>query len=345
MIIFVTGISGFIGQTIAAKAVAKDIAVIGSTRGEGKGGEGAKGEITIVGGLDLMNDSAETWAAAFKKYGVQVVLHVASPYILEVTDPQKQLVEPAVQGTTKILEAAASCESVRRVVLTSSFAAITDSPTPGHVYTEDDWNTTSSLTRNPYYYSKVQAERAAVEFVEKRDDLSFDLVRICPYMVIGRSERWTANESNRILSAVLNGEYPALFAFEWGIVSVEDVADAHVNACEESVPADRYLLIGGSMTMKDIVTELRDELPDYSRRLPTTDLTGGFGNAVMKLGSFTRPKYTGQWIRHNIGRGVKYDVSRSAAVLPNGYRDVKQVVREAAQFCVESGDVKPLPSR
>jgi len=343
MIIFITGVSGFIGQTIAAKAVAQGVAVIGSTRGSGNGGDGSPGKLTIVGDLDLTKNSVAQWTALFDKYGVQVVLHVASPYILNVTDPQAQLVQPAVAGTTKILEAAASCESVRRVIVTSSFAAITDSPVRDHVYTEEDWNTTSSLSRNPYYFSKVSAERAAVNFMaEHNDDVHFDLVRMNPYMVVGRSERWTANESNRILSSVLNGEYPALLALQWGFVSVEDVADAHVAACAESVPAGRYLLIGGSLTMKEVVAELRDELPEYSARLPTTDLTGPFGNALTKVASFAQPKYTGQWIRTNVGRTVKYDVSKSAAVLPNGYRDVKAVVRDAARFCIENNDVKPL---
>jgi dihydroflavonol-4-reductase len=85
-------------------------------------------------------------------------------------DAQKDLVDPAVKGTTNVLHTCARTPDLRRVVLTSSVAAITDSPKPEHTYTEADWNEESSLDRNPYYYSKAMAERAAWDFVEKLKD-------------------------------------------------------------------------------------------------------------------------------------------------------------------------------
>ena len=112
------------------------------------------------------------------------MLHTASPYILTVTNPQQDLVvsikfyqkksqkilkkstnekDPAVNGTINVLEICNELD-VKRVVLTSSVAAITDSPVNDHLYTEEDWNTQSTLTRNPYYFSKTVAERAAWDF-------------------------------------------------------------------------------------------------------------------------------------------------------------------------------------
>lgn len=74
-----------------------------------------------------------------------------------------------MNGTLNVLE---SCKEakVKQVILTSSVAAVTDSPDNNHTYTEADWNTTSGLNRNPYYYSKTLAERAAWDFVEKLGD-------------------------------------------------------------------------------------------------------------------------------------------------------------------------------
>ncbi len=86
-------------------------------------------------------------------------IHTASPYVLDVDDPQTDLVDPAVQGTRNVLEAARR-GGVHRVVLTSSMAAITDEPGGDEVLTEDDWNEKSSLSRNPYC-SKTMAERKA----------------------------------------------------------------------------------------------------------------------------------------------------------------------------------------
>ena len=148
--------------------------------------------------------------------------------MLTVNDPQKDLVDPAVNGTLTVLR---SCKKaggglslslepfsffffllssspslslysssfpshahlshsplssgcVKRVILTSSVAALTDSPDPNKVYTEEDWNTTSSLNRNPYYYSKTVAERAAWDFVAKEGG-EMELVVANPFMVIG----------------------------------------------------------------------------------------------------------------------------------------------------------------
>ena len=68
-------------------------------------------------------------------------MHTASPYTLDAKDPQKDLVDPAVKGTNNVLESKAG--TVKRVVLTSSMAAITDEPDGEHVLTEADWETSS----------------------------------------------------------------------------------------------------------------------------------------------------------------------------------------------------------
>lgn len=85
--------------------------------------------------------------------GCEYVIHTASPYILDVKDPQHDLVDPALKGTLNVLQACNKSGSVKKIVLTSSVAAVFDEPISGHIYTEKDWNKTSSLMRNPYYYS------------------------------------------------------------------------------------------------------------------------------------------------------------------------------------------------
>jgi dihydroflavonol-4-reductase len=99
---------------------------------------------------------------------VEYVLHIASPFIMEVKDPQKDLVDPAVKGTLAVLNACEKSGTVKKVVITSSIAAITDSPNPKVTYTELDWNKDSSLTRNPYYYSKRMAEETAWNFMKEK---------------------------------------------------------------------------------------------------------------------------------------------------------------------------------
>jgi dihydroflavonol-4-reductase len=88
-------------------------------------------------------------------------MHTASPYSMRVEDPQRDLVDPAVRGTAFVLASVRAAGTVKRVVLTSSVAAVTDEPETGKVLTEEDWNTKSNLSRNPYYFSKVLAEKEA----------------------------------------------------------------------------------------------------------------------------------------------------------------------------------------
>lgn len=120
--------------------------------------------------------------------GCRVVFHKASPFTIDVKDPQKELIDPALQGTRNVLEEANRVTSVRRVVLTSSCAAIYGdaadvADAPGGILTEEQWNTTSSLQHNPYSYSKTVAEKEAWRIAEAQD--RWDLVVINPSLVIG----------------------------------------------------------------------------------------------------------------------------------------------------------------
>lgn len=176
MQVAVTGATGFIGSEVVKVLLDRGYIVHGTVRNPDDTAKVAP-LLELVGAsdrlrlfkADLLDRSG--FDAAFE--GCDVVMHVASPYVVNVDHPQRDLVEPALIGTTNILEAA-NAAGVTRMVLTSSAAAITDEP-ENRVYTEADWNEKSSLTRNPYYYSKTLAERAAWAFVAEETP-SFDLI-------------------------------------------------------------------------------------------------------------------------------------------------------------------------
>jgi len=120
--------------------------------------------------------------------GCEVVFHTASPFVMAVNDPQKELIEPAQLGTRNVLESANRTPTVKRVVLTSSCAAIYGDNadlalTANRVFTEEDWNQTSSLEHQPYSYSKTVAEKEAWKIAKAQD--RWDLVVINPSLVIG----------------------------------------------------------------------------------------------------------------------------------------------------------------
>lgn len=132
--------------------------------------ESAPGALTLFE-ADLLDDGAFDEAMA----GCQLVFHTASPFaIFRIKDAQRQLVDPAVNGTRNVLESANRVESVHRVVLTSSVVSICGDnrdlqDAPGDMFTEHDWNTTSSVTHQPYNYSKVVAEKTAWEIADAQD--------------------------------------------------------------------------------------------------------------------------------------------------------------------------------
>jgi nucleoside-diphosphate-sugar epimerase len=132
------------------------------------------------------------------------ILHTASPFHFNVTNPQKQLMEPAIQGTVGILQAAKKyAPSVKRIVITSSFASVLDATqgnSPGKTYTEADWNPITwelglENALNGYRASKKLAETAAWEFVE-REKPGFEIATINPPMVFGPPKPYISSLEN-----------------------------------------------------------------------------------------------------------------------------------------------------
>jgi nucleoside-diphosphate-sugar epimerase len=158
-----------------AKAIARS-ATPGGVAGEDREVTSSLSNLESFG-LDVVQADLtvpSSWEAAFAG-GVEAVVHVASPHLLKPADPEKSLMEPAAAGTKTILEYCQNTESVKRLVFTSCLSALTDDFNPAHIYDEEDWNSTSTLTRNSYAYSKTVAERTAWTF-SRRPDCTFSLV-------------------------------------------------------------------------------------------------------------------------------------------------------------------------
>ena len=133
-------------------------------------------------------DLLEPGSYAEAMAGCELVFHTASPFTTAVDDPVEELIEPATEGTRNVLEQASSTSTVRRVVVTSSCAAIYGdnadlAETPDGVFTEEVWNTSSSVEHQAYSYSKTLAEHAAWEIAGRQD--RWDLVSVNPSLVLG----------------------------------------------------------------------------------------------------------------------------------------------------------------
>jgi len=324
----VTGGSGFIAAHIIKQLLESGYRVRATVRGaESKYPylttlEGASERLQLLQ-ADLTSEGAFDQVVA----GCDYVMHTASPYIVNVKDPQRDLVDPAVHGTENVLRSCAKATSVKRVILTSSMAAITDEASNEKTFSETDWNTKSNLKRNPYYYSKTLAERAAWTFVEKQQP-GFDLVVINPFMVIGPSLGPGLNESNKIFADMMSGVYPTLMSVKWGIVDVRDVAKAHILAMQTPEAQGRYLVSNETMTMTEVVAYLKS-LGYTQYKLPKVNLATPFGNKVMKLLSYTQPKGSGSYMRSHIGKDMRYNNAKVKSELGLEFISAKESIQAA----------------
>jgi dihydroflavonol-4-reductase len=332
----VTGASGFIASQIVRELLARGYRVRGTVRNPDRTDRfhfltnlpGARERLDLVKG-DLLD--AKGWDAAVA--GCDYVMHTASPYQIDVEDPQRDLVEPAVRGTRHVLDACLWA-GVKRVVLTSSMAAVTDEPDSRHVLTEADWNTKSTLDRNPYYFSKVLAEREAWKMVN-HEKAPFELVVINPYLVLGPSLSPGVNYSTQIFVNLANGAYPAIPALTWGCVDVRDVADAHVRAMESPSASGRYLCVNENISVREMAGFMRES--GVRGKIPSLGMDNAFGTALLKVFSYFQPKGMGSYMRSHLGRVPAWDAGRIRRELGLKFRPIRTTVLDTLEDLRQRG--------
>ncbi len=284
---------------------------------------------------DLLEQGSYDKAAA----GCEVIFHTASPFTLSIKDPQKDLVDPALLGTENVLNTANKTESVKRVVLTSSCAAIYGDSAdlqnyPNQTLTEEQWNTTSSLTLNPYSYSKVLAEKKAWEMANAQKQ--WDLVTINPSLVVGPgiNPRGTS-ESYNIMKQMGNGTMmlgcPEMAI---GAVDVRDVAEAHFRAAFTPEAKGRYVTSAENLTFLGLADMLR---PKYGAKypLPKKNLPRWL---VMLMGPLSG--LSKQMLKANLGYPWKADNSKIKKELNFKFRPISVAVNEFFAQLIDAGVLK-----
>jgi nucleoside-diphosphate-sugar epimerase len=335
----VTGAAGFVASWLVRELLEKGVLVRGTVRRVASA-DHLRALPGAVERLELV-EADLTAPGSFEPAvrGCTVVFHTASPYAIQVDNPQRDLVDPAVNGTLEVLRACVKATDVARVVLTSSMAAVTDEPDSSHVLTEADWNEKSTLQRNPYYLSKTMAERAAWTFVE-RERPSFDLVAMNPFMIMGPSLGPGLNVSNKIVADLVNGVYPGILSMTWGVVDVRDVAHAHVLAAEVQAAQGRYLLVQEPpVSMRTIVGWLREAGYGDGTKLPSRAMDNAVGNLLVKLNSYLQPPGVASYLRTHIGRVPRYDASKARKDLGLTLRPTRETVIDTARDLEQQGHI------
>ena len=215
---------------------------------------------------DLESDAGWPEAVA----GCEYVLHVASPFPANMPRNEDELIVPAREGALRVLRASRNAR-VRRVVLTSSFAAIGY----GHPQQRAPLNETfwTELTHNgitPYVKSKTLAERAAWNFLATEGD-GLELAVVNPVGVFGPALGPDYSTSILIVQRLMDGAVPGCPRLYFGVVDVRDVADLHIRAMTHpAARGERFLAVAGDfMSMLDMAKVLRSRLGDAAKRVPT----------------------------------------------------------------------------
>ena len=249
-VILVTGGSGFVGGHVilqlleaghdvrtTVRSLAKEPAVRDTLA---RAGAKTPDRLTFVA-ADLNQDAG--WAEAVA--GCDYVQHVASPFPLAQPKDENDLIRPAVDGTLRVLRAARDA-GVKRVVLTSSFAAIGY----GHgdraaAYTEADWTNVDGPAVQPYMKSKTLAERAAWDFIE-REGNGLELAVVNPVGIFGPVLNEDLSTSIEIIKRMLEGGLPGAPRLYFGVVDVRDVAGMQIKAMTApEAKGERFLAVAG----------------------------------------------------------------------------------------------------
>lgn len=340
--VMVTGGTGYLGSWIVKGLLEKGYTVRLAVRNKNDRSkvkhltniaQNSTGELELWE-ADLLQEGSYNETAK----GSEFVIHSASPFILNVTDPQKELVDPALKGTQNVLNAASRSGTVKKVILTSSVAAIHGDNIDMQEqdleeFNEEHFNTSSSIEHQPYSYSKVVAEKEAWKIQKAQDQ--WQLVVINPAFVMGPPlNRITHSESITLMKDLLTGKYrwgaPDLM---FGFVDVRDVANAHILALENIQAHGRYLLAERVMSIFHF-SEVIKKLYGKKYKLPMMKTPKFFVSLLAPSFDLSR-----KFVQRNVGHSLKLNSSKSREQLHLTYTPIEKTVKDMVDRMEELGMV------
>lgn len=344
--VMVTGANGYVASWIVKKLLDQGLTVHAAVRNPDNdkkiehlkaAASNSNGEIKFFSG-DLLKPGS--YKAAME--GCELIYHTASPFTTDVKDPKKELIEPAVEGTANVLNSANEVDSIKRVIVTSSCAAIyTDNietvNAPGGRLTEEVWNTTSSVDYQPYYYSKTLAEKKAWEIQGNQNQWDLIAINMCLVLGPALNPNHTTSESINILKMLGGGEMkmgaPKL---GMGIVDVRDVAEAHYKAGFTPAAQGRYITSAHETDFLEMGTTL---LPKYGDKfpLPKKALPKWL---LMIFGPMANKMFTRRFIKNNVNIPWKADNSKIKKELGMSFRSMKETMEDSFQNLIDVGILK-----
>ena len=330
--VLVTGATGFIALHCIDQLLKAGHSVRGTLRtmsrasevNEAVGETGDRLEFTYA---DLTGDDG--WVEAV--HGCEYVMHTASPVPRDEPEHEADLIIPAREGTIRVLTAAKAA-GIKRVVLTSSIAAVTrDNTKPKtHIYSEADWTVVDEA--EPYAKSKTLAEQAAWAFA---DEHALELSTILPGPVLGPVLSKDCSASGDLVSLLMTSSVPMIPPIEMTTIDVRDVAAAHVAAMTSPQAAGkRFVCVSDPVWMKDMAKTLAQEFGPQGWKIPTR----GLPLWAAKLGANFHPKL--KQAKPFLGKASVFDTSQLKNTLGIQPRGAEEMTLAMAESMVKLGLVE-----
>lgn len=337
--VLVTGASGFVAQHVILQLLAKGYEVRGTLRSLKRADEvrailsAHDARANTIQFVEADLSSPEGWDAAVS--GCDFVQHVASPFPAVHPKDEMELIRPARDGAIRVLRAAKAA-GVKRVVMTSSMAAIAygHGDKRAEVSDETMWSDIYGPDNTPYTKSKTIAERAAWNYVQGQthngEGVGLELATINPTGILGPALSKDVSTSLEIPIRLLNGKTPGVPQLGFSFVDVRDVAECHVKAMELPAAAgERFLATEGFLWFSEAAEVLRKAFPAYDKKIPK----GKIPDFVLKLMAIFQPVYK-QTVTE-LGRTRKASNAKAARILGVKFRTAEEALIASAKSLID----------
>lgn len=330
----ITGVSGFLGSHMAVEGLKRGYKVVGTIRNKEK-------EAEVISTLkphvseDQLNNlqfsycdltKSEGWSEAM--VGCEAIIHVASPFNLELPKHEDDLIIPARNGVKHVFEAALQ-NNIHRIVQTSSIAAIMYGNEKGKSnFDETNWTDVNGPMVSPYTKSKTLAEKLVWEIAQQNPQLK--VTTINPGFILGPIFGKDPGTSAAVILKMMKGEYPGVPQLGFPTVDVRDVIELHFKALEsEAAIGQRYAAVSESIWFKEIAQFVLDAQPSYNKKVKAKELPNWF----MKI--FALFEKSTRMIIPELG--FKANISNEKAKQQLGFapRTAKEAVMATANALVE----------
>ncbi|XP_065198631.1 uncharacterized protein LOC135830170 [Sycon ciliatum] len=292
--------------------------------------------------LDLCAD--EGWDNAVD--GCSYIIHLASPFPLNAPrNAEAEVVQPAVEGTRRLMEACSRSRTLKRLVFTSSVAAVSGGGDPAracrpghHIFTEEDWPDPDRLP--PYERSKTLAEKKAWEVWNALSvDDRFEMVVLNPSLIIGPLLSPSSSPSVVVILKLFSGKYPAVPRLYQSMVDIRDVSHVHMKCLTlPGISGQRYIISSEAEPLKnlpELACVLSRHMRDRGYWVPTIGLPRWVCSPMRLIYPELRLAYP------FVDVPCYYSVDKAAAVFGMDFMPLGESIVDMAESFEDLGMIKP----